>query len=118
MFPALGPHQLRESIQDTVANRSRRLGSYVSRRYAGAPGRHHQARHLALLAQRILNFSLLVGHYQAADYVEGMRLEQLGHYPPGHIHPLPQEAGVAHGNDSCTQHKQVESSFVQWCRTH
>jgi hypothetical protein len=106
LFPTFGAHQFRESVQDSVAHGPYGLRGYISKRNTGAARRHHQARRLALLAQRILNFPLLVGHHQAADHVEGMRLKQVGHHRPGNVNPLSQKAGIAHGNDSGMKHKQ------------
>jgi hypothetical protein len=59
-----------------------------------------------LLAQRILDFPLLVGYHKVAHHFECMRLKEVGHHPAGHIHPFSQETGITHGNDNGTHHKQ------------
>ena len=82
LFPTLGPHQFGETVQDPVADGSRCLGRYVSRPEAGAPGCQHQACHLALLAQSILNVPLHVRHYQATDDMEPMHQKQVSHHRP------------------------------------
>ncbi len=105
LLPALAAHQFREPLQQAVADGPGRLGGNVSRGYAGAAGCNHQTCHLALLTQRVLNFPLLVRHYQLADHAETIRLKQLGNRRARDIHPLSPEAGVAHGNDSGSHHK-------------
>lgn len=101
---AFGAHQLRNAIDETVADITGCFRGYVARADACAASRHDKSHAGGAAFESALNCRSFIGNGHAAQHFKTVAGKELRHCRTGQINPGAQMAGVADGDHGGSKH--------------